>query len=194
MHSRTRLRRKKKQRSLSFKLQLTSLMDALIILVVFLLKSYAISDMSVTREDKIEVPVTNAESVFGEGYHLIVTREKVVFDGEEVFAFVGDEEERKFELPEEILKDRSARQYGIRPLFDALAKAKNDYETLKERSEVPEAEKTPWKGELLVQADKDAPYDLLRKVMFTAGMAGYQKFRLVLEKRAENNIQRKYSE
>lgn len=195
MHSRTRLRRKNKQRSMAFKLQLTSLMDILIILVVFLLKSYALSDMSVVREDKIEVPVTSAKAVFGEGWHLIVSREKIIFDNEEVLTFIGDPEERKFELPEEVQNDPKRQEYGLRPLYDALYKAKEDWETLKLRAgDVAKEDEKKWKGELLVQADRDAPYDLLRKVMFTAGMAGYKKFRLVLEKRAENKVSAVFEE
>ena len=47
-----------------------------------------------------------------------------------------------------------------------------------------EAEKK-WKGDLLVQADKEVPYSLIRQVMYTAGMAGYRTFRLTVEKQAE---------
>ena len=55
------------------------------------------------------------------------------------------------------------------------------------REEVPdpvEAAKK-WKGELLVQADKEVPYELIRNVMYTAGMAGYKEFRLTVQKQQE---------
>jgi len=42
-----------------------------------------------------------------------------------------------------------------------------------------------WTGDLLVQADKNVNYDLLRQIMYTAGLAGYRQFRLTVEKREE---------
>ena len=49
----------------TFSLQLTSLMDALIILVVFLLKSYGISAMGVPHVKELELPISNAPEKVG---------------------------------------------------------------------------------------------------------------------------------
>lgn len=49
----------------------------------------------------------------------------------------------------------------------------------------PEEAMKKWTGDLLVQADKNVNYDLLRQIMYTAGLAGFKQFRLTVEKREE---------
>jgi biopolymer transport protein ExbD len=176
----------------SFGLQLTSLMDILMIIVVFLLKSYAISAMSITQEDRLELPVSKASETFGEGIILIVSRDRVTIDGEAVLEFqpstvLGADGEPlpTFELPEGALEAGDVASRGILPVYDILSRKREEFETLASRVPDPEEALKRWTGELLVQADKQVNYALLRQVMYTAGMAGYKTFRLTVEKRPE---------
>lgn len=176
-----RMRRRLKNQN--FSLQLTSLMDVLIIIVIFLLKSYGISSMGIVQTSNLQLPVSKAPETFGEGMALVIAKDKMTLDNEQVLLFDGDPKESKFRLPENAL-DTSTAERGILPLYDALLKKKQDYETLASRSQDPQAALKKWTGEILVQADKEAPYELVRRVMFTAGMAGYKVFRLTVEKQA----------
>ena len=57
----------------------------------------------------------------------------------------------------------------IKPLFqelDKLAKASPEEKHIKE-------------GRILLQADRELPYSTLRKVMYTASMAGFPQLKLV---------------
>ncbi len=173
--------RARRMRNRDFSLQLTSLMDVLMITVVFLLKSYGISSMNIPQTAKLQLPASHAPEAFGEGLQVIVAQDRLLVDSDEVLKFNGDD--KKFILPDGSL-DPSG-EHGILPLYDALKKKKDDFEVLASRAPDPVAALKQWKGEVMIQADKDVPYELLRRVMYTAGSLGYQKFRLTVEKQAE---------
>ena len=182
--SRRRKGRARRLRRRSMGLQLTSLMDVLMIIVIFLLKSYGISSMGVTQADKIELPVSKAPDLVGEGMQLVVAQDKITLDSEVVLEFAGDYKEKKFVLPEGSM-DTSNAGRGILPLYEKLKKKKDDYDLLASRAQDPKAALSRWTGDILVQADKEANYELIRQIMYTAGMAGYKQFRLTVEKRPE---------
>ncbi len=167
----------------AFTLQITSLMDVLIIIVIFLLKSYGISQMQVAQPDKLELPVSKATEAFGEGIVLVMAQDQILIDNEPVLQFMGDFREKKFELPEASAGDDGTR--GILPIYDVLKRKREEFETLASRSANPAEALKQWTGDLFLQADKEVPYELIRKVMFTAGMAGYKQFRLTVEKQVE---------
>lgn len=180
-HRRGHARRRKNK---TFGLQMTSLMDVLIIIVIFLLKSYGLSQMQVPQTDKLELPVSKAIETFGEGIVLIISKDQITVDSESVLTFDGDYKENKFKIPEAAV-DRTTANRGIMPVYDVLKRKKEEFDTLASRAADPVEAAKKWKGDLLVQADKEASYDLIRQVMFTAGMAGYRTFRLTVEKQAE---------
>src|SRR3989338_7955734 len=86
-HRRGRARRLKQR---AFSLQLTSMMDVLIIIVIFLLKSYGLSIMQVPQEDKLQLPVSKSTEMFGEGVVLAIAKDQIMVDEEPVLQFVGD--------------------------------------------------------------------------------------------------------
>lgn len=180
-HRRGRGRRASKK---AFGLQITSLMDVLMIVVVFLLKSYGLSSMGALQTDKLELPVSKAPDTFGEGMVLAIAQNKILLDGETVLEFTGDVAEKKFILPDGAVDNSNAGR-GILPLYERLKKKKDDYDLIASRAPDPKAAAAKWTGDILVQADKEASYDLIRQVMYTAGMVGYKQFRLTVEKQAE---------
>lgn len=174
------IRRRTRRRGIKkdFPLQLTSMMDVLMIIVVFLLKSYGMSSMGVAETDKMELPTSVAPETFGEGLVVIIARDRILVDSKPVLEFVGDPELRKFELP----NDKVGSETSIAPVFDALKAHKDNFELLASRSPNPEEAMKKWTGDVFVQADKAVPYEILRKVMYTAGLVGYKKFRLTVQK------------
>ncbi len=176
----SRIRRRRNQ---AMTLQLTSLMDVLMIMVVFLLKSYGVSSINITQTDKLQLPVSRAPETFGEGLSVVVAQDRILVDAEEVLQFQGQGLDKKFILPDGSVSANDVR--GILPLYDALKKKKDDFELLASRAPDPEAALKQWKGDIMIQADKEVPYELLRRVMYTAGTLGYQVFRLTVEKQPE---------
>ena len=154
------------------------------IIVIFLLKSYGISSMGIVQADKLELPVSKANDVFGEAMALVVSKDRITLDSDVVLEFLGKPEDKKFILPPGAL-DTSNAALGILPLYEKLKKKKDDFSLLASRATDPKAAQAKWTGDLLVHADKAANYELIRQVMYTAGMAGYKQFRLTVEKRPE---------
>jgi biopolymer transport protein ExbD len=177
----------------AFGLQLTSLMDVLIIIVIFLLKSYGLSSMSIAQEDKLELPVSKATETFGEGIVLVIAQDKITVDGVPVVDFVPPTEKTPdgkdvptFKLPDGTMDiSGNVGSRGILPVYDVLKTKREEFETLASRAPDPVEAAKKWTGDLLVQADKQVNYELIRQVMYTAGMAGYKTFRLTVEKQPE---------
>jgi biopolymer transport protein ExbD len=176
--------RQRRRRNRAFGLQLTSMMDVLVIIVIFLLKNYGLSIMQVPQQDKLELPKSKATDVFGEGITLQIARDKIMIDNETVLTFEGNPDDKKFAVPQNSM-DTHNLGHGIFSIFDVLKKKKEDFDTLASRAPNPAEAAKKWTGDLLVQADKDAPYELIRNVMYTAGMAGYKQFRLTVQKQEE---------
>jgi hypothetical protein len=168
-------------------------MDVLMIIVVFLLKSYGLSSMSIAQEDKLELPVSKSVDTFGEGIVLVVTQQRVIIDNEAVMDFkpstvmaADGNPIPTFELPDGAMDGGGGvGSRGILPIYDVLKRKKEEFDTLASRAPDPVEAAKKWTGDLLVQADKNANYELLRHVMYTAGMAGYKQFRLTVEKQPE---------
>lgn len=186
------IRRRKRRHTVKkkFGLQLTSLMDALMIIVVFLLKSYGISAMGVVHTDNLQLPYSTAPETVGEGLVVIVARDKIYIDNEPVLEFqvevdeegnVIESDDPKFLLPD----SEVGSAMSILPVFDALKKKRDDFEVLASRTDNPEEALKKWTGDIMIQADKKVPYELLRKVMYTAGLVGFKRFRLTVEKLVE---------
>ena len=116
--------RARRRKSKPFGLQLTSMMDVLIIIVIFLLKSYGLSIMQVPQEDKLELPKSKSTDVFGEGIVLMIAQDQVLIDNEPVLQFVGDYKEKRFQLPDAGGAQQVQDDRGILPIYDVL-KAKN---------------------------------------------------------------------
>ncbi len=184
---------KRRKRPNSFALQITSLMDVLMIIVVFLLKSYGLSSMSIAQEDKLELPVSKSTEVFGEGIVLVIAQDRITIDSEPVLEFMPPTQQTAdgkpiptFQLPEGAMDNSgNVGSRGILPIYDVLKRKKEEYDTLASRAPDPVEAAKKWTGDLMVQADKSVNYELIRHVMYTAGMAGFKQFRLTVEKQPE---------
>lgn len=195
LHRRARRKIKK-----DFELQLTSMMDMLIILVVFLLKSYSTSAVAFSTSTAIQLPNSSAAELPGEAVNVIIEPQHLIVDGEKVVDFQGvpapvattpdtqpqiNPAEAKYEIEDRLLGDGGRR---ILPLFDALMKAREKAEFHANRVEWKDKdgkkiEPPKFSGTLIIHADKAVQYQVLRKVMYTAGAAEFKTFKLVTMKK-----------
>jgi biopolymer transport protein ExbD len=183
-----RKRRGRKKLNGSFELQLTSMMDVLIIIVVFLLKSYATSTNSFSSVPGLKMPVSVSQDVPPDSLQVIITPESMTFESERILDFVqtaasaGSADNQGYAFKTTDL-DEGGRK--IMPLYDALVKARDKSELLRAKSAKRDANGNPlpFDGVLAIQADKRIQYDTIRKIMYTAGAAGYRIFRLLAVQR-----------
>ena len=185
-HRRGRPRRAKKG---AFGLQLTSMMDVFVIIVVFLLKSYATSFNNFATVPGIKLPISVSPDNPPDSLQVIVTPEAITFEGSHVIEFVqtatgAGAADATYTFKDADL-DPKERNLRIMPLFDALSAAKDKSEILRAKSKARDAEgrPLPFDGILAIQADKRVRYDTVRRIMYTAAAAGYKTFRFLALKK-----------
>ena len=184
MSIRKSIRNRRTRRNIhrDFDLQLTSMMDILVIILVFLLKSYSTSTHSFTTIKGIKLPYSKSQDVPRDSLHLIVTPAGITFDGKTVVSFVPlspeSPESAAYAFANEDLTEGNMK---IWKLFDALTKARQTAEENHKRLPLRDSSGNPipFDGVLAIQADQKVMYDTLRKIMYTAGLAQFRTFRFL---------------
>ncbi|MDR3608267.1 MAG: biopolymer transporter ExbD [Oligoflexia bacterium] len=178
-----RTRRSRKKVGQAFELQLTSMMDVLVIIVVFLLKSYATTMNNFTSVPGIKIPISKSQDEPSDSLQVIITPENMTFENQKILEFIqtasaAGSADSDYEFKKQDLDEGSRR---IVPLYDALMKAREKAEVLREKSKARDAQgrPLPFEGILAIQADKRVQYDTIRKIMYTAAAAGYKTFRFL---------------
>ncbi len=176
-------RRGRKKIHKDFELQLTSMMDILVIILVFLLKSYSTSTNSFTSVPGIKLPLSKTQEMTPDSLHLIVTPEAITFENGRVVEFLKTADALSTDQASYAFKPEDLDEGGMRiaRLYDALNKAREKAEVLRAKSPARDEKGNPlpFDGVLAIQADKRVKYDTLRKIMYTAGAAQFRIFRLL---------------
>ena len=150
-----------KKKNSTFFLNITSMTDMFTILLVFLLQTYSTSDVQIIPENGLRLPSSASQSNPVEAIKISLSSEALKIDQTKI----ADVKNADFLAQDLEAKDTNF----IKPLFnelDKLAKNSSDKDFVKE-------------GRILLQADKELPYATLRKVMYTASMAGFPQLKLV---------------
>jgi len=156
---------KKAQKDNGFTLQLTAMVDMFTIMIVFLLKSYDTSTLEVKNVDGLVIPASITGSAPQEALLMLVSKKGVFLNDKRLAGIVDNKVEDKSLAKED--------EDFIEPLFKELnVEAKKIEEIAKRNKSVK------FKGTLFMQADQSLDYSVLRKVMYTATMAGYGDLRL----------------
>lgn len=185
-HRSIRSRRDRRTVAQGFELQLTSMMDVLVIIVVFLLKSYSTSLNSFSTVPGLRLPISRSDDVPVDSLQVIITPESLTFENEKILEFVqtagaAGSSDSGYAFRSSDLDEGNRR---IVPLYDALMRARNRAELLRTKSKARDAQGNPlpFDAVLAIQADKRVQYDTVRKIMYTAAAAGYRVFRFLAMK------------
>lgn len=144
---------------------ITSLLDILVILLVFLLKSYNTSGVMMTVPQGIELPRSASQTANSAGVQIQVSKDKIWVDSVAVLETDN--------LPKTVY-DQNGRR--IVPLFDELTKKKEEIQKLAKLA--PQAKDFSGIANLIV--DKSLKYSYLKKVMYTSAQAGFKQFKFVV--------------
>lgn len=131
-------------------LLLTPLIDMFVILVVFLIMNFSATGELVSINKDIELPKASVSAQLERAPIIQVSATTVAVEGQRV----GDSDE--------ILKDPDLRVPG---LTDKLQEMRKVDEMMHPGQ--------PFKGNIIINCDKDIDFKLVRKVMFAAAEAGY---------------------
>jgi biopolymer transport protein ExbD len=160
-------------------LNINSMMDMMTIILVFLLKSYSTTDVSVAPSDDLVLPFSSAQKAPEMAVNLIVEKGQLVVDGVPVMPLTSapDEDNPGQELV--VVPEDEVQGQLIGKLYDRLREKADAAKNLAAQSGSSEHE---FKGRVLLQVDQDMPFSVLRQVMYTAGQAEFGEFKFVVYK------------
>ena len=139
------------RKSVDHQIPLIPFIDFLIVLVIFLLMSFSASGELVAQQPTITMPAAkNTEQI--EISPIVAVDERVItLDGTRV----ADTQ----------TQGQSAQVDRIEPLIQGLEAEKRKWETIHPSE--------PFAGQVIVQADRNIDFRVVKKVMFSAAAAGY---------------------
>ena len=138
-------------------LNLTSMMDAMTIILLFLLKTYSTHGQIVSPSKDLVLPYSFSKEPPKKELTVAVTRDNILVSDEVV-------------VPVSNVKSNDVM---ISPLYQEL---KRRAEEAKE-NEILYA--IPFDHEIIIQGDQEIPFQLLFKVLYTCGQSEYNKLRLL---------------
>ena len=158
-------------------LTITSLMDMMTIILVFLLKSYSAEDVTVQASDELEIPASSALTPIKANVNLVVTKNDIILDGELLLTLDQVQNDRGEPQPQIPTSEKKGQL--ITKLYERLLDKAEEQKEIATRVQTDEAQ---FKGQILLQCDRTLPFSLIREVMYTAGQAQFGEFRFVVIK------------
>jgi biopolymer transport protein ExbD len=165
--------KKKQRRNGAASLNITSLMDVMTIILVFLLKSYSTEDISVAASEFLTLPVSSAQTAPKVAVNVVVSQRDILVDGQMILT-IEPSADGSWQIPE-----AEKRGALISKLFDKLNEKAEVAKSIGDRSQ---NEELAFKGQVLLQVDKKLPFSVIRDVMYTAGQAQFGEFRFIVLK------------
>ncbi len=139
----------------TFRPQLTSLIDVMTILLVFLIKSFSVEGNLITPSHDLELPVSTSQKPPKPMLSLEITKSSVISEGE---------------IIAEIDQFKNSDSLLIPFLRDWMLVQKSKSDDAKSVTEV------------LIQSDRNIEFNVVKRVMYTCSKAGFSDFSvLVLE-------------
>lgn len=147
------------------RMQITSLVDMMTVLVVFLLKSFSAEGDIITPSEGLTLPTSTAVKKPEQAFKISVTQENILVEGKPIVSVSDMMQGDDIVIPElaQILEER-------RTGTEEIAK----YSTT-----------VKFKGDIIIESDKRIQFKVLQRVMYTCGQTGFSNFSLlVLSKEA----------
>lgn len=152
----------------TYKIQITSMVDMFVIILVFLLKSYSTSPVNITPTDDLRLPASTSLKEPTDVLKMVISKKGV---------FVEDKKVVEFDSSGSLdIKDQDKSDPSFIPnLFKELDEKAKQTQGISKLNETVEFD-----GNVLVQADRNIPYSLLKKIMYTSMLAGYPNVKLAV--------------
>ncbi|MDP1828581.1 MAG: biopolymer transporter ExbD [Archangium sp.] len=145
-------------------LNITAMMDLMTIILVFLIKSFSASSITVTASEDVRPPMSTARATPKDTIAITVTPKSIM---------VGDK--TKVTLTNGSLKPGDMQSKLILPLDAALKKEVEKLKYIAERNPT-----SPFNREVSIIGDKRVTYEVLSSVLYTAGINELENFRFII--------------
>jgi biopolymer transport protein ExbD len=137
----------------TFRPQLTSLIDVMTILLVFLIKSFSVEGTLITPSDDLVLPVSNADKQPRQQCSIELTKTTILSDGQTI-AGINDVDQNDSLL--------------ITPLFKWMSvQGKQCGDSTRGK-------------EIMIQCDRELPYLYVKRVMYSCSKAGFNRFSVLV--------------
>ena len=167
-----RARRKAREAAGEIKeLNITAMMDMMTILLVFLLKSYSASSLSINLSDELKLPASTSQVQPQDNISVTISLGEVAVNDRKA---VGAENGI---IPAGYKEEGKADGFYIGAIYDALKK-----EVDKQKYIAQYNAKAPFTGRVNIIADKRVPYRTLMEVLYTAGQAELGEYKFMVLK------------
>ncbi len=168
-----RARRKVREAAGEIKeLNITAMMDMMTIILVFLLKSYSASSLSVNLAEDLKIPVSTTQVRPQDNVSVIISLSEVTVNDKATAVRIENGL-----IPARYKEGGSAEAFYVGALYDALKKEVDKQKYIAQYN--PNA---PFSGRVNVVADKRIPYRTLMDVLYTAGQAELGEYKFMVLK------------
>lgn len=165
-------RKKKRAPAAEATVTINSLMDAMTIILVFLLMNYSIDPLRIDTSEDLKLPASTTDISPKPSAAVSITAKGIIVDDKPVVPVKDGTVEKAYKQGEE-----SSMQ--IQPLFEALNTAATTQKDTAARTG------SKFDGVLTIIAHEETPYRLITEVLYTAGQAEFQKFKFAVVKGAQ---------
>jgi biopolymer transport protein ExbD len=149
----------------SVKPQMTSLIDLMTVIIIFLLQSFSTEGQIVTVSSDLSLPRSSAKKPPELTVNIVVTNR-----------YVMAETERLVDVDEVLGND----DLVVPQLYEWLGRRRELTEKIAQYSTT-----TTFKGNVTIQGDRRIHFRLLKKIMYTCGQQGFNNFALAVESTSE---------
>jgi len=142
------------RKSLYAPLNLVAYIDMMTMLVIFLLMSFSATGEILFVQKNIVLPNAQNWTELERAPVIGVSKDVVTLDGSQVAT------------ADELMKESSGGDFKVPELHDKLVTLKNNYKLLHPGED--------FNGIAIIQSDRNVEFKMLRRIMYSAAVAGYQ--------------------
>jgi biopolymer transport protein ExbD len=153
------------RKSLYAPLNLVAYIDMMTMLVIFLLMSFSATGEILFVQKNIVLPNAQNWTDLERAPVIGVSKDVVTLDGSQVAT------------ADELMKDSSSGDFKVPELHDKLVTLKNNYKLLHPGED--------FNGICIIQSDKNVEFKMLRRIMYSAAVAGYQNVNFAVQPKAK---------
>jgi biopolymer transport protein ExbD len=167
-----RARRKARERAGEIKeLNIVAMMDMMTIILVFLLKSYQASTLSVNMGTDLTIPLSSTQLHPQENISVTVSLNELTVNERRVIPL------ERGTIAAQYKEGRRAEAFYVGPIYDALKR-----EVDKQKYIAQYNKSAPFTGRVNVVADKKISYRTLMEILYTAGQAELGEYKFMVMK------------
>ena len=153
------------RKSLDAPLNLVAYIDMMTMLVIFLLMSFSATGEILFVQKNIVLPNAQNWAELERAPVIGVSKDVVTLDGSQVAT------------ADDLMKDSNTGDFKITELHDKLVTLKNNYKLLHPGEE--------FNGIAIIQSDKNVEFKMLKKIMYSCAVAGYQNVNFAITPKAK---------